>query len=257
MNDVAIAPAAPLIELSGVSFRRGGRPILDHVDVTVAPGEIVTLVGQNGAGKSTLVKIALGLLSPDGGTVARKAGLRVGYQPQKLSMDAALPLSVRRFLSLTATCPAVDMVDVLQRVGMAHMAEASVHTLSGGELQRVMLARALLRKPELLVLDEPAQNVDISGAVDIYKVIAAQRDATGCGVLLISHDLNVVMAQTTRVYCINGHVCCSGLPADVSRHPEFVRLFGAAAAGMLTIYPHSHDHVHGPGEHHHHGHDHG
>ncbi len=250
--------APPLVSLRDVCLIRDGAHILDRVSLEVGAGEIVTLVGQNGAGKSSLVKVALGLLKADAGEVVRKPGLRVGYQPQKLAMDSALPLTVRRFLTLTHSAPASRINAVLTEVGMVELSGADIHTLSGGELQRVMLARAMLREPELLVLDEPTQNVDITGAVDIYKVIVNLRDRTGCGVLLISHDLNVVMAQTNRVYCLNGHICCSGLPADVSRHPEFVRLFGPDAAGMLTIYPHSHDHVHGPGEHHHdaHGHDH-
>ena len=238
-----------LIELRGITLRLGGRLVLENVDVTVARGEIVTLVGQNGAGKSTLVKVALGLVRADSGTVVRKPDLRVGYQPQRLTMGEGLPLSVRRFLTLTHQQPRARLEEALARVGMAQAMEESVHVLSGGEVQRVMLARAILRDPELLVLDEPAQNVDMGGAIDLYRLIADLRNDTGCGVLLISHDLNVVMAQTNRVYCLNGHVCCSGLPADVGRHPEFLRLFGPAAAGTLTIYPHAHDHAH---EHHHH-----
>jgi zinc transport system ATP-binding protein len=244
-----------LVDLRGITLHREGHVILDRVDLSVAAGEIVTLIGPNGAGKSTLVKVALGLVHPDSGTVTRRPGLTAGYQPQRLAMDRALPLTVQRFLTLTHRADEAELHSALARVGMAEFLTDSVHTLSGGELQRVMLARAMLRKPQFLVLDEPTQNVDIAGAVDIYKVIAALRDATGCGVLLVSHDLNVVMAQTNRVTCLNGHVCCSGLPADVSHHPEFLRLFGAAAAGTLTIYPHTHDHVHAPDHGHHHHHD--
>ncbi|TAL02071.1 MAG: metal ABC transporter ATP-binding protein [Rhodospirillaceae bacterium] len=249
----------PLLDLVDVTVIRNGQCILDDVHVTVAPGEIVTLVGQNGAGKSTLVKVALGLMRPDSGTVMRKPGLRIGYQPQRLTMDAGLPLSVRRFLTLTHQQPEIRLREALDQVQMTDMLDTSVHTLSGGEMQRVTLARAMLRDPELLVLDEPTQNVDMSGSVDIYRLIADLRTRTGCGVLLISHDLNIVMAATDRVYCLNGHICCSGLPADVSRNPEFLRLLGPTAAGTLTIYPHTHDHVHTPGEHthaHHSGHHH-
>jgi zinc transport system ATP-binding protein len=248
--------AEPLLDLRGIRLARDGTTILEDVDLSVSAGEIVTLVGQNGAGKSTLVKVALGLLEPDRGEIRRRPDLRIGYQPQKLAMDAAMPMPVRRFLTLTHRASAAAIAAVLASVGMDDMADADLGTLSGGELQRVLLARAMVREPELLVLDEPTQNVDMAGAVDIYRVIAALRDRTGCGVLLISHDLSIVMAQTSRVYCLNGHVCCSGLPADVSRNPEFVRLFGPAAAGMLTIYPHDHDHDHAPGHHAGHGHDH-
>jgi zinc transport system ATP-binding protein len=247
--------SAPLLVLKGITVVRNGVRVLDNVDLTVARGEIVTLVGQNGAGKSTLVKVALGLLKPDSGAVTRPQDLRIGYQPQRLAMDKGLPLSVRRFLALTHRAPENQLRDVLDQVRMLHRIESSIHALSGGELQRVMLARAILRNPDLLVLDEPTQNVDVTGSVDIYRIIAELRRRTGCSVLLVSHDLNIVMAATDRVYCLNGHVCCSGLPADVSRDPEFVRLMGPVAAGMLTIYPHTHDHEHGPGGHDHDHHD--
>jgi len=244
----------PLLALENITVVRNGTRILDSVDMTVAPGEIVTLVGQNGAGKSTLIKVALGLVKPDSGTVTRHAELRIGYQPQRLTMDRGLPLSVRRFLALTHRAPEARLRKVLEQVQMLPRIDSSIHALSGGELQRVMLARAILREPNLLVMDEPTQNVDVSGSIDIYRIIADLRRETGCGILLVSHDLNIVMAATDRVYCLNSHVCCSGLPADVSRDPEFLRLMGPAAAGMLTIYPHSHDHDHGPGGHDHHDH---
>lgn len=256
-RDAPALPAhvTPLITMQGVTMVRHGHAILDKVDVTVAPGEIVTLIGQNGAGKSTLVKVALGLVRPDSGTVTRKRNLRIGYQPQRLAMDAALPLSVRRLLTLTHQQPIARLREALVQVQMEHRLDASVHTLSGGEMQRVLLARAILRDPELLVLDEPAQNVDMTGSIEIYRIIANLRRRIGCGVLLVSHDLNIVMAQTDRVYCLNGHVCCSGLPADVSRDPAFLRLLGPDAAGTLTIYPHVHDHVHAPDGHADHRHD--
>jgi len=255
-----------LIEVRGASITRGRRRILDNVTMTIRRRQIVTLVGPNGAGKSTLVKAALGLERLDSGDVRRADGLRVAYQPQKLALDQTLPLSVRRFLTLTQRASELELRDVLASVGVPHLMEASIHTLSGGEWQRVMLARTVLRRPDLLVLDEPTQNVDITGAVEIYQIIARLRDAIGCGVLMVSHDLNVVMAATDQVYCLNSHICCSGHPADVSRDQEFQRLFGPAAAATLAIYPHSHDHthapdghvdhVHGPGCGHEHGHQH-
>jgi zinc transport system ATP-binding protein len=236
----------PLIEVRKGAVTRGRRRILDHVDIAVHRGEIVTLVGPNGAGKSTLVKVALGLEHLDSGEIRRAAKLKIGYQPQKLALDHALPLSVRRFLTLTEKHAAARLEHILTDVGVPHLTEASVHTLSGGEWQRVMLARAVLRQPDLLVLDEPTQNVDTAGAVEIYQIIARLRDSIGCGVLMVSHDLNVVMAATDQVYCLNGHICCSGHPAAVSRDAEFQRLFGPAAANTLAIYPHTHDHAHAP-----------
>lgn len=252
-----------LLELSGVELVRGGKTILDHIDLAVDEREIVTLIGPNGAGKSSLVKIALGLEQPDGGRVSRRPDLRIGYLPQRLTLDAALPLSVRRVMTLTLRASDAEIRAALALTGAESLIDESVHTLSGGELQRVMLARALLRRPNLLVLDEPTQNLDITGAVECYETIQRVRDTSGCGVLLVSHDLSIVMAATTRVYCLNGHVCCSGNPDDVSRDPEFLRMFGPRGAGTLALYTHHHDHEHKPGAHrpdhgqgHAHGHDH-
>jgi zinc transport system ATP-binding protein len=254
-----------LLSLDHVGLTRGGKRILDHVDLTVGSGEIVTLIGPNGAGKSSLVKVALGLEAVDHGSVTRTAK-RVGYLPQRFQLDPALPLSVRRLLTLTADAPESKLRAALEELSVASLMDASVHTLSGGELQRVMLARALLREADLLVLDEPTQNLDINGAVECYQIIQRVRDRTGCGVLLVSHDLSIVMAATTRVYCLNGHVCCSGHPDDVSRDPEFLRMFGPTGAGTLALYTHHHDHEHAPDghvvhdhkhDHHGHGHTHG
>jgi len=242
----ASADAAPLVEVRAATLTRGGQRILDNVDLVVRPGEIVTLIGPNGAGKSTLVKVALGIEKPDTGYVKRKDGLKIGYQPQLLSMDGALPLTVRRFLTLTQKQPEERLRRALEEMQVPHLADASVHTLSGGEMQRVILARVMLREPGLLVLDEPGRNVDVNGAVEIYQLIARLRDEMGCGILLISHDLNVVMSATDRVYCLNTHICCSGHPEDVSRHPEYLRLFGEAAGKTLAVYTHAHDHTHTP-----------
>lgn len=248
---------ATLIDIRSACVVRSGRHILDRIDLTVDRREIVTLIGPNGAGKSTLVRLALGLIAPDDGTVARAPGLRIGYQPQRIAIEPTLPMTVRRLMTLTDRHEPSRIAEALDRVEMAKMIDADVHTLSGGELQRAMLARAFLRRPDLLVLDEPTQNLDIAGAIDIYRIIAEMRDAIGCGILLVSHDLNVVMAATNRVYCLNGHVCCSGHPESVSRHPEFLKLFGGNAAGTLAVYAHAHDHDHGPHHDHEHDHEHG
>ncbi len=235
-----------LVEVSGASITRDGRRILDAVDLAIGAREIVTLIGPNGAGKSTIVKAILGLEPLDRGSIRKRPGLKVGYQPQRFPLDRALPLPVHRLLTLTQVKPRARLLEVLAQVGVAHLIDASVHILSGGELQRITLARAILRRPDLLVLDEPTQNVDMAGAVEIYQIIAGLPKAIGCSVLVVSHDLTVVMAATDRVYCLNGHVCCSGRPEDVSRDQEFLRLFGPAAIGTLAVYPHHHDHVHAP-----------
>lgn len=236
-----------LIEARGVVVKRAGQTILNGIDLAVSRGEIVTLIGPNGAGKSTLVRALLGLESIDGGTVHRQEGMTVGYQAQKLAIDATLPLTVRRFLTLTRKRTDADLKDALDHVGFNAGLDKTIHVLSGGELQRLQLARAILRDPDLLVLDEPTQNVDISGAIDLYRLIQETRDRFNCAVIMVSHDLNVVMSATNRVYCLNNHICCSGRPAEVSKHPEFLKLFGQSAADMLAIYTHEHDHDHGPG----------
>lgn len=234
----------PLISLEGAGLFRSGRWLVRGVDLTVRRGEIVTLIGPNGGGKSTTAKIALGLMAPDEGRAERADGLTVGYVPQNLSIDWTLPLSVNRFMSLTNRTGARETADALEMVGISHLARAEVRHLSGGEFQRALLARAIARKPDLLVLDEPVQGVDFGGEIALYDLIGTIRDRLNCGILLISHDLHVVMAQTDRVICLNGHVCCSGTPHVVAASPEYTRLFGTRAAETLGIYRHRHDHAH-------------
>lgn len=249
-----VAPASPpataetLLTLEGIAVRRGApgreRWLLQGVDLTVRRGEIVTLIGPNGAGKSTLVRAAIGVLRPDEGRVLPAPGLRIGYVPQRLSIDRTLPLTVRRFMTLTARHGEGEIAQSLSEVGIAHLAEAELQTLSGGEFQRALIARALVRSPDLLVLDEPVQGVDFTGEIALYDLIGKIRDRLNCGILLISHDLHIVMAATDTVVCLNRHVCCSGTPRAVAESPEYRRLFGARAAQALAVYEHHHDHAH-------------
>lgn len=232
-----------LIRLTQVEVVVSGQTLLDKIDLSVRPGEIVTLIGPNGAGKTTLVRTVLGLLAPTQGSVWRKPRLRVGYMPQKLQVDATLPLSVARFLRLVPGVSRADVETALAEVGAPHVVDSPIQTISGGEMQRVLLARALLRKPELLVLDEPVQGVDVAGQAELYSLITRLRDRHGCGVLMVSHDLHLVMSTTDQVVCLNRHVCCSGHPEQVSGDPAFVELFGENAAS-LAIYHHHHDHAH-------------
>ncbi|MGE0765962.1 MAG: ATP-binding cassette domain-containing protein [Hyphomicrobiaceae bacterium] len=225
---------------------RGGRNILDRIDIVMAPGEIVTLIGPNGAGKTSLVRVLLGLEPPDAGSIERAPGLVIGYVPQRFDRDAAIPMTVARFLTLAASVAPDRARRVLDEVGAGHVGERQLSQLSGGELQRVVLARALVREPQLLVLDEPARGVDHLGEADLYGLIGRLRDERGLGVLLVSHDLHVVMAQSDRVLCLNRHVCCQGVPETVAQHPEYVRLFGNAARAF-GIYQHHHNHEHGLG----------
>ena len=235
---------APLVTLAGVGVRRSGRDILSGVDLDVHRGEIVTIIGPNGGGKTTLLKVILGIMAPDTGVASRAAGVTIGYVPQKLHIDPTLPLPVRRLMTLTARFSRAEIAAALDETSAAHLIDADVSTLSGGEFQRVMLARSILGNPDLLVLDEPVQGVDFSGELVLYEKIAAIRDQLGCAILLVSHDLHVVMAATDRVVCLNGHVCCAGVPHEVAENPEYARLFGPRASGAVALYRHHHDHAH-------------
>jgi zinc transport system ATP-binding protein len=246
MLSPANSGAKPLVSLANVGIRRNGRWLVRGVDFSVSRGEIVTLIGPNGSGKSTSAKAAIGILKPDEGSVTRSGPLKVGYVPQKLAIDWTLPLTVRRLMTLTGPLSNAEMMVALDAAGMAHMLDAEVQHLSGGEFQRALMARAIARKPDLLVLDEPVQGVDFSGEIALYDLIKQIRNSTGCGILLISHDLHVVMAETDTVICLNGHVCCRGTPQAVSQSPEYVRLFGSRAAQTLAVYSHDHDHTHLP-----------
>ena len=233
----------PLLDLKQVSLRLHGSSVLDQVSLRVMPGEIVTLIGPNGAGKTSLVRIVLGLLKSDSGKVWKQSRLRVGYMPQKLHIDATLPLTVDRFLMLSPGVKRAAVLEALVEVGADHLLKRPLQQVSGGELQRILLARALLRKPHLLVLDEPVQGVDVNGQIELYQLITRLRDRYGCGVLMVSHDLHLVMATTNTVVCLNRHVCCSGHPEQVSLDPAFVALFGEQASA-LAVYNHHHDHAH-------------
>lgn len=237
-------PPEALIEVRGATVRHGGHAILDAVDLTVRKGEIVTLIGPNGSGKTTLIKVALGLIRAEAGTVVRKPGLRIGYMPQHLEVDDTLPLTVARFLSLSGAKNSGQMHGMLADVGIEYVQKSPIQSLSGGEMRRVLLARALLNEPELLVLDEPSAGVDVVGQGELYDLIHRIRDERGCSVLLVSHDLHLVMAATDQVLCLNHHVCCAGQPEAVAQHPEYVALFGTELRDSLAVYTHEHDHHH-------------
>jgi zinc transport system ATP-binding protein len=240
-----INPDQTLLSLKNVSVIRRGERILDKVSLTVQGGEIVTLIGPNGSGKSTLVKTALGLIKPDSGQIIRSPLYSMAYVPQSIDIDETLPITVQRFFRLHSRAARTTYVAALEQTGAAHLIDTSMHHLSGGEMRRVLLARAIVRKPALLILDEPTAGVDIGGQAALYALIQDLRDKLQCGVLLVSHDLHIVMAATDRVVCLNRHLCCSGTPQSVSRSPEFAHLFGDSLARELAVYHHHHDHEHG------------
>lgn len=234
---------SPLVSLHNVGWCRGDSEILHNISLSIAPREIVTLIGPNGAGKTSLVNIAIGLSLPTSGEVIRQPNLRLGYMPQHLRFDQSLPITVERFLRLTESSQN-ERASVARQLGVGGLLKKQLQSLSGGEMQRVLLTRAVLRKPQLLVLDEPTQGVDVNGQAELYRHISELRDQLGCGVLMVSHDLHLVMAKTDTVICLNHHICCHGAPENVAKHPEYLQLFGHEAAKDIAVYTHDHDHAH-------------
>lgn len=236
-----------LIKARGLGVTRNGRQILQRADLTLQAGKIVTLIGPNGAGKTTLVRAVLGLIKADEGELTKAPDLRIGYMPQKLHLEPSLPLTVARFLALGGK-PRADLGEILELTGIDKLIKMPMQSLSGGETQRVLLARALLRDPQLLVLDEPVQGVDVTGQSALYALINEIRNRRQCGVLLVSHDLHLVMATTDTVICLNQHVCCEGHPEQVTNDPAYLALFGEAIGTanppQVAIYTHHHDHQH-------------
>ena len=234
----------PLASARELVVRYGGRTVLDRVSIEIGRGEIVSLIGPNGAGKTTAARALLRLIRPDSGVVHHAPDAVVGYVPQRIAPDALLPITVRNFLAMARRRARADLAQALEEVGTTPVIDRQLSSLSGGEFRRVLLARALLRDPDLLILDEPIQQVDFRGQLAMYQLIGRLRDRRGCGILVVSHDLHLVMGATDRVICINGHVCCAGEPDAVSRHPDYIALFGPRAATALAVYTHAHDHRH-------------
>jgi zinc transport system ATP-binding protein len=232
-----------LVKLNNVGFRQNGKWLVEGVSLNVEKGKIVTLIGPNGSGKSTTAKIALGIYKNIQGSVEKYTS-KVGYVPQKISIDWTLPLRVHDFMTLTENIKDNEINEALTLTGVLSLKNKNLGNLSGGEFQRVLLARAISKKPELLVLDEPVQGVDYTGEIALYELIKKISDTLNCGILLISHDLHTVMTATDYVVCLNGHVCCSGTPHDVAKNNEYKTLFGEQASQILSVYEHKHDHVH-------------
>src|SRR5690554_1753120 len=250
-REISLIPIPPqmnaikLIQAHDLLLKRQHKTVLHDISLSINKGQIITVIGPNGCGKSTLIRVLLGLEALDSGYVERKPNLRVGYMPQKLSLDERMPLSVWSFLKLSRNVRSKDIRHWLKRLNIESLAQLSVHTLSGGEWQRVLLAKSLLMNPDLLVLDEPVQGVDIQGQLELYNLIPQLRDELGCAILMVSHDLHLVMAATDEVICLNGHICCSGTPDKVSIDPAYLKLFGKETVeAPLVTYTHHHDHEH-------------
>lgn len=237
-----------LITVEDLSVSYGANTVLRHINMGVEPGEIVTIVGPNGSGKTSLLRAIIGAIKPSAGRVKRKLGLRIGYVPQKLHIDPTLPITVERFMRLTHRASKKDCATALETAGVPDLLKRQMSQLSGGQFQRVLLARALINRPEILLLDEATQGLDQPGSAAFYRQIEDVRQETGCAIIIISHELHVVMSASDRVICLNGHVCCEGSPAVVASAPEYRALFGTGTGGALALYRHDHDHNH---DHHH------
>ena len=239
-----------LIAAEDLDVRFGRTQVLFGVSLRIERGEIVTVVGPNGSGKSTLLRCLIGAQKPTRGRVLRQAGLRLGYVPQKLHVDPTLPITVRRFLDLPSRVAEADARDALARAGAPGLGQRQLADLSGGQFQRVLLARAILSEPDILMLDEPTQGLDQPGAAAFYQSLEDIREGLGCAILMVSHDLHVVMSASDRVICLNGHVCCEGAPDVVSAAPAYRELFGTGTRGALALYRHEHDHADHAAHHH-------
>ena len=234
----------PLVELKNINVKFGQQTALQNINLTVYPNSIITIVGPNGGGKSTLLKVLLKLQQPTSGNVIYNKNIRIGYVPQKIYLDPNLPITVEKFLSLKKGIRPQDIRQAMALLSISHLIHNSMQKLSGGEMQRVLLARAILNKPSLLVLDEPTQGVDIAGQAELYQLIHKTRENLNCAILMVSHDLHIVMADTNEVLCINQHICCAGTPETVSNDPTFIHFFGDQFSKNIAVYTHHHNHRH-------------
>lgn len=245
-----------LLKIDRLCVKYGQSEVLHDVSVTLDPGEIVTVLGPNGSGKSTLLRAIVGAVEPAHGSITRMPGLKIGYVPQRLHIDPSLPMTVARFLALPGRMPKSAIAEALSQADVPDLANRQMSKLSGGQFQRVLLARALIGNPEVLLLDEATQGLDQPGSAAFYKRIEEVRDALGCAILMVSHELHVVMSASDRVICLNGHVCCHGTPEVVASAPEYRQLFGTGTEGTFALYRHQHDHDHDHDPEHHHDHTH-
>lgn len=232
------------VKLKNIYVNLSNRSILTNISLSLIPNRVLTLIGPNGSGKSTLVRVILGLIKPNSGTIIRSYNLSIGYVPQKLNINNFLPITVERFMKLSHNTSNVKISEMLQRVKAESLKFCQLQKLSGGEIQRILLAKALLNNPNLLVLDEPTQGVDVIGQLALYKLINEIRYELKCSILIVSHDLNFVMAKTDHVICLNNHICCSGTPETVCNNLEFISMFGFKRVKELAIYHHDHNHIH-------------
>ena len=233
----------PLVKLENAGVYKSSKWLVKGISFEVNNGQIVTLIGPNGSGKTTTAKMILNILNADEGLVTSNTN-KMAYVPQKINIDWTMPLRVIDFMKITSSINNAQITEALTLTGVEKLLYDEVHNLSGGEFQRVLIARAVAKKPELLVLDEPVQGVDFNGEIALYNLIKKISDKLNCGILLISHDMHFVMSATDHVICLNGHICCSGTPSVVVKNPAYIKLFGEHNAETLSYYQHHHDHSH-------------
>ncbi len=233
-----------LITAKNISIIRNQTPLLDNISLEIKPKEFITLVGPNGAGKSILLKCLLGIITPDTGQIKRKKNLKIGYMPQSLTFNTTLPMPVLDFLNLNNETIKINFDAIIQETKIEHLLMKQLHELSGGEIQNIIFTRALLNNPDILIMDEPAQNLDIGGQLSFYKTLNEVYEKHNFAILMVSHDLHLVLASTQKVLCLYRHICCAGSPKTITSHPEFISLFGEDMAKMMAIYSHHHNHDH-------------
>jgi len=232
-----------LVKLENAGVYRSSKWLVRGISLEINQGQIVTLIGPNGSGKTTTAKMILNILNTDEGLVTGNAK-KMAYVPQKISIDWTMPLRVIDFMKLTSNLNNTQVNESLTMTGVDKLLYNQINSLSGGEFQRVLIARAIAKKPDLLVLDEPVQGVDFNGEIALYNLIKEISISLNCGILLISHDMHFVMSTTNHVICLNGHICCSGTPGSVVKNPEYIKLFGEHNSETLSYYQHNHDHSH-------------
>ena len=233
----------PLVKLENAGVYKSSKWLVRGISFEINNGHIVTLIGPNGSGKTTTAKMILNILNADEGLITSNTN-KMAYVPQKISIDWTMPLRVIDFMKITSALNNTQIIEALTLTGVEKLLYNEVHNLSGGEFQRVLIARAVAKKPDLLVLDEPVQGVDFNGEIALYNLIKKISDKLNCGILLISHDMHFVMSATDHVICLNGHICCSGTPSSVVKNPAYIKLFGEHNAETLSYYQHHHDHSH-------------
>ncbi len=237
-----------LAYLKEISLKINNRQILSDINLEIKQGEITTLIGPNGGGKTSIARILIGILKANSGTVFVSKNAKIGYMPQKITIEKTIPLRVIDFITLTSCNwqkKKTEEIDKLSsKLGISNILTNSIHQISGGQLQKVLLISALINNPEILVLDEPTQYMDVSSQNDFYQIIEEIREQKKCAVLIISHDLHIVMQRTNQVICINQHICCKGTPESINQHPEYLSLFGNNKTDNIAIYSHRHDHKH-------------